>query len=91
MQGIYLKVLLYANFFRATFFVFCQPLNSQQGLAKPPPENKWGFRTYVQCLVFDIFVCNKKQIDKLSLKRRRKVPNYSLWKFHFIRTFLRCK
>ena len=47
MQGIYLKVLLYANFFRATFFVFCEPLNSQQGLAKPPPENKWAFRTYV--------------------------------------------
>ena len=26
------------------------PLNSQQGLAKPPPENKWSFRTFVQCI-----------------------------------------
>ena len=28
------------NFFRATFFVFYAPLNSQMGHAKPPVENK---------------------------------------------------
>ena len=48
---INLKVLYYTNFSRATFFVFCEPLNSQQGLANPPPQNKWAFRTYVQCCV----------------------------------------
>ena len=28
--------------------IFYTHLNSQQGLAKPPPENKWSFRTFVQ-------------------------------------------
>ena len=35
-QGINLKVPNYTNFFWATFFVLYEPLNSQQGLVKPP-------------------------------------------------------
>ena len=44
---IFVYVRYFTNFSRAIFFVFCKPLNSQQGLDEPPPENKWAFRTYV--------------------------------------------
>ncbi len=56
-----MKALYFINFSMATFFIICELLNSQQGLANPPPENKWAFRTYVQCSnmnQFETFCCS---------------------------------
>ena len=52
-QDINLKATNDNNFSWATFLIFNAPppsphINSQKGLAKPPPENNWANRTSVQ-------------------------------------------
>ena len=35
------------------FLFSIKPLNSQQGLPKPSPENKWSFRTYLCAVMYN--------------------------------------
>ena len=47
--------------FSGQHFFFYEPLNS---LVKPPPENKWSFRTFMQCGIFlHIFVIIVQILD----------------------------